>query len=473
MADPKITLEWQDNNADETGHRILSTSSPWSSAPPAEQIKEVAADVTTVDLALTEVAMEPAFLKVAAVRGTDVKVSKESALAIKHPVIPGPLFKETYSRIGGVPNGETIPDIVAGSARTFSVAGSPIDFGDGYTVTPDGLLLQIDNAEILTFNPATGVSVTTPLTTGLSRVGAAVCMASDGNAYCVGRALGNTALFRYKMDGEQPEVVHQWPYGSGPGSELSPSAIKQGVDGRLYMFGGSGSITAANEMVVNSIGIDGSAPRTDVIALPVAVNNSGLRYAMAANGKIVAWAPGDDAVLVYDPAASLSPTVIGYGGNTDLNSGTEQRPTTRRIWAPCGASEMFVMGNGPNVCRFMFENNARVSIIAPAEFVEGKPVREIFDSGMGWTFLVNVVGDIYACHSKGDGVGTLHTAVSMGLDTSFGGVSVFRVGKKVYAAAQVSEGIRIFDFTIDSAWQSTGPYDAASIINTHAVGTNK
>ena len=69
MADPKVTLQWTESNADETGQQVFITTEPWNRGEPVTKIKDVAPDLTSTDLTLDEITIEPGFLQVAAVRG--------------------------------------------------------------------------------------------------------------------------------------------------------------------------------------------------------------------------------------------------------------------------------------------------------------------------------------------------------------------------------------------------------------------
>ena len=142
MADPKITLHWADNNADETGHSIYITSEPWERNAPKTKIKDVAADTTSADLTLAEITLEPGYLQVAAVRGADTKMSKEYAMAIKTPVVTGPVFDAAYENLAEVPRGVDYPTYTKGAPVSYPKTGEQLDLSQGFTVTPDGVLLQ-------------------------------------------------------------------------------------------------------------------------------------------------------------------------------------------------------------------------------------------------------------------------------------------------------------------------------------------
>jgi hypothetical protein len=470
MADPKITLKWADNNADETGHRILITSEPWNRGAPATTIKDVASDLTTADLTLAEVNIEPAFLKVAALRGTEVKVSVESALAIKTPVIAGGVFDITYEMLAELPYTVALPEVTKGTLGSYPLPDDYLDPSQGFTVTPDGLLLQIFNNKICTLNPATGAMKSVPLPGGgINQIGSAVCMAHDGNAYVLGRHQGNPSVYRYKMDEEAPEVVYSWAYGSGPGSELNPSNIKQGTDGRLYMFGGYKFVTTDNKLVVNSILIDGTDPRTDLITIPAGFGTGAEVCLFTPNNKLIVWVPGKDEVLCYDPATQ---TVTPYTGNTNLNMGDADRPASRRIMAPLGKYGALIAGNGIYVCKFQYENNVSQHINLPADFITSHPLRDLYESCMGWTFASNTSGDICVSKSDGTQLGTIHEAATVGMADVFNGPSFARIGKTVYVIGTGSTDMKVCPFHINSLWQSCNSYDAASMINTSARGQN-
>lgn len=480
MADPKITLKWADNNADETGHRILITSEPWNRGAPSTTIKDVAADLTSADLTLAEVTMEPAFLKVAALRGTEVKDSVESALAIKTPVATGPIVSDMFESILELPYGVVVPTLTKGVPASYPTTDRGFAPDKGFTVTPDGILLQIDNNAVLTLDPATGAMTSTPIPgSGISQINSGLCVASDGNVYLVGRYQGNPSLMRYKLDGEEPTVVYTWAYGTGPGYELSPSCVKQGVDGRLYLFGGYKFITADNKMVVNSVELDGSNPRTDVISVPAGFNTNTEICLMTAKGTIVVWVPGKDEILSYDPSGT--PTVDVYTGNAALNTPADPvvvAPTTRRILAPFGKYSVFIMGRNLNVCRFQYENTVQPYWILPADFLAGKPVREMFESGMGWTFISNVHGGIFAAQTDGRVEGRVFTPEETGMaidpevSNYINGPSFVRIGKTVYAIATDGVTMRVCPFHLKSLWQSCNGLDAVGLLNTSGRGAN-
>jgi len=470
MADPKITLKWADNNADETGHRILITSEPWNRGAPSTTIKDVAADLTSADLTMAEISMEPAFLKVAALRGTEVKASVESALAIKTPVITGGMFDTTYEMLGELPYGVAMPKVTKGAVGSYPLPDDYLDPSQGFTVTPDGLLLQVYNNKIRTLNPATGAMKSMPLPgTGINQIGSALCAAHDGNIYLLGRHQGNPSVYRYKLDEEAPEVVYSWAYGSGPGSELNASNIKQGLDGRLYLFGGYKFVTADNKLVVNSLNIDGTDPRTDLITIPAGFGTGSEVCLFTPNNKLLVWVPGKDEVLCYDPAAQ---TVTPYTGNVNLNTGNDLRPVSRRILTPFGKYAALIAGNGIYVCKFMYENNASQHINLPAEFVTGHPLRELYESTMGWTFASNTSGDICVIQSDGTQSGTIYPAADVGMTDAFNGPAFVRIGKTVYVVANGSTNMLVCPFHIDSLWQSCNGFDAASLINTAGRGLN-
>lgn len=470
MADPKITLKWADNNADETGHRILITSEPWNRGDPSTTIKDVAADLTSADLTMAEISIEPAFLKVAALRGTEVKASVESALAIKTPVITGGLFDVTFEMLGELPSGAAVPKVTKGTVGSYPLPDDYLDPSQGFTVASDGLLLQVYNNHIRTLNPATGVMKSIPIPGyGISQIGSALCAAHDGNIYLLGHHLGSPAVYRYKLDEEEPEVVYSWVYGSGPGSELNASNIKQGLDGRLYLFGGYKFVTADNKLVVNSLNIDGTDPRTDLITIPEGFGTGAEVCLFTPNGKLLVWVPGKDEVLCYDPAAK---TVTPYTGNVNLNIGNDLRPVSRRIMTPLGKYAALIAGNGVYVCAFWYENNALQHINLPAEFVTGHPLRELYESTMGWTFASNTSGDVCVIQSDGTQSGTIYPAADIGMTGAFNGPSFVRIGKTVYVIATGSTDMLICPFHIDSLWQSCNGFDAASLINTSARGQN-
>lgn len=472
MADPKITLKWADNNADETGHSIYITSEPWERNAPKTKIKDVPADATSADLTLAEITIEPGYLQVAAVRGADTKMSKEYAMAIKTPVVTGPVFDAAYENLGEIPRGTEYPTYTKGTPASYPLPDNSLDLSQGFTVSPDGELLQVYSDKIHTFNPATGVFKTVSLAGGMNQIGSAICMADDGNAYLMGRNQGNVALFRYRMDEEPPVMVHQWPYGSGAAADINPSNIKQGVDGRLYLFGGYNAFTSANKMVVVSIKPDGTDPRTDEITIPAGWNSGQERVLYTPFGKIVVWKPGSTDVLCYDPAKSGGPAVDVYSGNVELTNGTGNDASTRRILAPADKWGVFIVGKGEKVCKFMYENNARPYFLLDAAFLTEAVVREIYNSTMGWVFLSNTSGACMVFRADGSISGTLYTPADVGMENTFNGQTFVRIGKVVYMLASDSTHMRVCPFTIASPWQSTGPFDAASIINTAARGQN-
>lgn len=473
MAEPKITVTWTDNNADETGHKIFASPDPWGQGASTE-IKAVAADVTSADLTLAEVPTSVAFLQVAAVRGADQKKSKEYAMAVKTPVVEGDAYVAAYSNLAELPYGAEFPTVTKGANATYTLTpdGNGLDLTQGFTVTPDGLLLQVHGQRIRTLNPATGAQANIPFATGISQIGSAICMAHDGNAYLVGREAGNVTLYRYNMDEEAPVAVYSWPYGSGPGSEINPANIKQGGDGRLYLFGGYNGFTAT-QMVVNSINIDGTDPRTDALTIPAGWNVANDRVLYTPNDRIVVWQPGSDSILCYDPNAAGGPAVEVFTGNVALNTGTDLNASSRRSLVAYGQYGVLIAGNGVNICNFMYENNAQAHVILPSEFVTDHPVRELYESIMGWLFVSNVQGDLHICRTDGSGQGSVtHLAATTGMENTFNGHTFARVGKTVYMMADDSTDLHICPFTIGSIWQSTGPFDAASLANTSARGQN-
>lgn len=472
MADPKITLHWDDNNADETGHSIYITSEPWERNAPKTKIKDVPADATSADLTLAEITIEPGFLQVAAVRGADTKMSREYAMVIKTPVITNPVFIGAYENLGQIPNGVPHPTITKGVPASYPKVGEQLDLTQGYTVTPDGVLLQFYGGKVRTFNPATGAQTVVSITGDISQIGSSICMADDGNAYLMGRNSGNVTLFRYKMDEEPPEAVYSWPFGSGAGADINPSNIKQGADGRLYMFGGYQGFTSANTMVVNSIKIDGTEPRTDVMTIPAGWNTGMERVVCTAQGEIVVWQPDSSSILSYDPLKSGGPGVDVYSGHVNLTNGTGDNPSSRRAIIPADSWGVFIAGKGEKICKFQFEDNAQVFFSLPLDFVTDAVVREMYNSVMGWIFVSNTSGACFVAKDDGSEAGTTYTPADMGMENTFDGHTFVRIGKTVYMMAADSDTFRVCPFTIGSPWQSTGPFDAASIINTNARGQN-
>lgn len=472
MADPKITLKWADNNTDETGHSIYITSEPWERNAPKTKIKDVPADATSADLTLAEITLEPAYLQVAAVRGADTKMSKEYAMAIKTPVITGPVLDAAYENLGEIPRGMEYPTCTKGTPASYPIVGEMLDLTQGFTVTPDGVLLQYYSGKVHTFNPATGAKTTVSISGDISQIGSAICLADDGNAYLLGRNSGNVTLFRYRMDEEPPVPVYSWPYGSGPGSELNASCIKQGIDGRLYLFGGYKGFTAENKMVVNSILLDGTDPRTDAITIPPGWNSGMERALYTPFGKIVVWQPDSDAILCYDPLKAGGPVVDTYTGNVNLTNGAGGNASSRRSMVPADKWGVFIAGKGPKVCRFQYENNASVFFNLPAAFLTDANVREMYNSIMGWMFMSNTNGGCMVYKADGSEDGIYYAPADVGMDGTFNGQTFVRIGKVVYMLASDSDTMRVCPFTITAPWQSTGPFDAASIINTNARGQN-
>lgn len=471
MADPKITLKWADNNADETGHQVHIANDPWKGT--FTKVKDVAADVTSVDLTLAEITTDPAFLKVAAVRDAEIRMSKESALAVTSPVVTGAGYNKIYGKIGELPSDIAVPKLVKGTPKSFPRTRGVFDLNAAFTVTPDGKLFQFYQQKAVTLDLTTGVETVDMIPRTFSQDGSGLCFASDGNIYLMGYVGGDKGVFRYKMDGEAPELVATWLYSDGAGGKISPAVIKQGKNERLYMFGGYNSITAANELVVNSVNMDGTDKKTDIITIPAGWGSNPVRMLYTPDDKIVIWEPTQTQILVYDPVAVGGATVTPYAAGTDLGSDSGTTPSSLRTMVPQNSWAVLIMGKGRFICQFQYEDDPSWVTDLPVDFVASAQVNTMYDSQMGWLFVGNTSGSVFCCRldSKSDGEVT-YSAADLGLTGMTSGPDFVRIGKTVYVVATSFNNLMVCPFDIESAWQSTGPYDAASIANTNARNRN-
>lgn len=472
MADPKITLTWTESNTDETGQQVFITTEPWNRGAAVTKIKDVDPDITTVDLTLAEVTIEPGFLQVAAVRGAETKMSKEYALAIKTPVVTGAVYNAAYGKLGELPNGVAYPAVTKGTPASYPFTYNGFSTRNGYTVTPEGKLLQIYNKKARTLDLTTGEEVVVSLPSTFDQIGSGICMASDGNAYIMGRVGGDIGLFKYTMDGEAPVLVATWAYSSG--GQGSPACIKQGKDERIYMFGGYNGITSSNELVVNSVNLDGTDPRSDALVIPVTWGSTGSeRMLYTPDDKIVVWAPGKPNILVYDPLAAGGATVTAYAAGSDLSSDAGTDSSSNRTMVPQNSWAVLIQGKGRNICQFMYEDNASWVIQLPSTFVDTPSVNNLYDSIMGWLFVSNTAGAIHYVRLTGQGTGaTTLTPAEVGMTDIVDGPDFVRIGKTVYAFGNTTDRLLVCPFHIDSKWQSTGAFDAASLANTNARNQN-
>lgn len=470
MADPKVTLQWTESNADETGQQVFITTEPWNRGEPVTKIKDVAPDLTSTDLTLAEITIEPGFLQVAAVRGAEVKMSKEYALVIKTPVVTGAVYNAAYGKLGELPYGMEYPAVTKGAPMTFPFTYNGFNIRAGYTVTPEGKLLQIQDKKARTLDLTTGIETIESLPASFEQIGSGICMASDGNAYIMGRDGGDIALFKYTMDGEAPIKVASWTYASGPGGQCNPACIKQGKDERIYMFGGYNTITSGNQLVVNSVNMDGTDPRSDVLTIPVTWGTTGSeRHLYTPDDKIVIWAPGKPNILVYDPLATGGATVVSYAAGTDLTSGTGTDSSSNKTMVSQNSRAVLMQGKGGFICQFRYEDNPSWIINLPSTFVDVPQVNNLYDSIMGWLFVSNNVGSVHYNRLDGDNDGaTTLSPEDVGMTGIVDGPDFVRIGKTVYAFGNSTTQLMVCPFHIDSKWQSTFAFDAASLANTNA-----
>lgn len=477
MTEPKLTVSWVDNNADETGHQIFTSPQAFNRGA-MTKIKDVAADATSVDLALADIPDGGlSYISVAAVRGGASARSTEQALAAKTPVMAAMLASAVVEDTDRPPE-DMIAVPVKGAVRSFAnVQATGLSPKDGFTVSPAGTFVQVRGDRVLQINPETGEATHDILPLELRPWGTASVFADDGHLYYIGKSGTKASLIRFSFLTKVATQVYAWSAGTGQSSELVPANIQQGADGRLYLFGGPKFIVGTT-MVINSIALDGTAPAEHTFTVPAGWDQGYETVVMLPYNRLIAWLSGQTYVLVvnYLGQPGKTPQLRVEDAGAVMTAGAGATGYSRRTICRRGAMGALINVKGPVVAAFEFVGEAFPLITWPTAFIPDGPsmpecaIDDLFESSMGWLFGSNTLGDVAMTRLDSDPAGTaVFTRAQLGFPSG-ATVSFARVGTTVYALSAYSDKLWVVPFTVASQWTPCLAYDAAGLVNSNAGG---